>query len=482
MTPSLATLQTLADRWATAAPAERSNAQLYLTELAEALGVERPRPSGAGYEFEHPVRVVMRDGTETVKFADLYKEGCFLLEAKDEEESASTDILLRRAFGQAVEYAAFVRGGAPPYLLVLDVGRTMIVWDRWHGTYGGFQAGRRIDLRTLADRPDDIELLRDIWQRPEARDPKARSAAVTKEIATHLAELATALESRGHGHEDVARFLIRIVFTLFAEDVGLLHSRPFEALLKLALESPEEFEEGAVELWRAMDEGGRFGVHRLLRYNGHFFRDAGALPLTPLDLHTLMEAARADWAEVEPAIFGTLFTRALDPEERHRLGAEFTPPPYVERLVRVTVEEPVRERWTLVQAEVIQLRERGRRQDLKAAVSRLRDFHGELRTIRVLDPACGSGNFLYMALSVAELSAGLCGAAFRWELAGDRGEGAGGGGGPGEAHGGAAVVEAVMNWEKLGRWGFGVCRDSQGLKRDIADNAGRLSRGARRGR
>ena len=394
-----AKLHALSERWRKAAPAERSNAQLYLTELTEALRVERPRPSGAGYEFEYPVRVVTRDGTETVKFADLFKDGCFLLEAKDEHESGSTDILLRRAFGQAIEYAAFVPGGPPPYLLVLDVGKTLIVWDRWHGTYGGFQAGRRIDLPTLAGRPEDIELLRDIWERPEDRDPRARAAAVTKEIAAHLAGLATALESRGHDHETVARFLIRTVFTLFAEDVGLLPGRPFQALVELALERPEEFEEGAVELWRAMDAGGRFGVHRLLKYNGHFFREATALPLTRDDLAILMEAARADWAEVEPAIFGTLFTRALDREERHRLGAEFTPPEFVERLVRVTIEEPVRERWTLVQAEVIQLREKGRKRDLKAALKRLRDFHTELRRIQVLDPACGSGNFLYMALS-----------------------------------------------------------------------------------
>ncbi len=386
-------------RWAAAAPAERSNSQLYLTELTGALEVERPRPSGAGYEFEYPVRVVTRDGTETVKFADLHKEGCFLLESKDEKESASSDILLRRAFGQAAEYAAFVPGGPPPYLLVLDVARTLIVWDRWHGTYGGFQAGRRIDLRTLADRPEDVALLADIWERPEARDPRARAAAVTREIAAHLAELASALEARGRDQEPVARFLIRIVFTLFAEDVGLLPGRPFAALLGLAMERPAEFEEGAVELWRTMDSGGRFGVHRLLRYNGHFFHDATALPLTREDLSVLAEAARADWSDVEPAIFGTLFTRALDREERHRLGAEFTPPAYVERLVRVTVEEPVRERWVLVQAEVIQLRDRGRRQDLRSAVTRLREFHEEMRAIRVLDPACGSGNFLYMALS-----------------------------------------------------------------------------------
>lgn len=301
-----ARLRALADRWAHAEPAERSNAQLYLTELAEALEVERPKPSGAGYEFEYPVRVVTRDGTETVKFADLFKDGCFILEAKDEDAGGSTDLLLRRAFGQAVEYAAFVPGSAPPYVMVLDVGSRLIIWDRWHGTYGGFQAGQRIDLPTLHQRADDIRLLQDVWERPGERDPRARAAAVTREIATHLAELAATLEERGHDQERVARFLIRTVFTLFAEDMGLLPGRPFEALVELALERPDEFAEGAVELWKAMDAGARFGVHRLLRYNGHFFQDAEALPLTRGDLAVLMEAARADWTEVEPAILGTL--------------------------------------------------------------------------------------------------------------------------------------------------------------------------------
>lgn len=392
-------LEKLSERWSRAEPAERSNAQLYLTELADALGVERPRPSGAGYEFEYAVRVVARDGTETVKHADLYKEHCFLLEAKDEAPETSSDMLLRRAFGQAIEYAVFVPGESPPYLLVLDVATTLIVWDRWHGTYGGFQAGHRVDLRALSGNPDDIELLRDIWERPAARDPRARAESVTREIAQHLGELASSLEKRGHSQEEVAEFLIRVVFTLFAEDIDLLQESPFEKLVELTLSDPEEFTDGVEELWRAMDVGARFGVRKLLEYNGHFFRDARALPLTRDDLAVLLEAARADWAQVEPSIFGALFTRALDPVERHRIGAQFTPPPFVERLVRVTIEEPVRDRWILVQAEVIQLRERGRPRDAKAALKRLRSFHAELRDIRVLDPACGSGNFLYMALA-----------------------------------------------------------------------------------
>ena len=392
-------LERLATRWAGAASAERSNAQLYLTELADALGVERPRPSGTGYEFEYPIRIVTRDGTETVKRADLFKQGCFLLEAKDQSAESSKDILLRKAFGQAVEYAVFVAGDPPPYLMVLDVGSTVILWDRWHGTYGGFQAGYRIDLRKLSLHQDNIQLLQDVWENPEVRDPRAKTEFVTREIAGHLAELASSLEQRGYEQDRVARFLIRIVFTLFAEDVDLLPDRPLEKLLDLTLKDPDDFCGAVVELWQAMDVGGRFGVRRLLKYNGRFFQEAEALPLNREDLAVLLEAAKSDWAQVEPSIFGTLFTRALDPAERHRLGAEFTPPSYVERLVRVTIEEPVRSEWTIVQAELIQLRARGRSTDLKKALEQLRKFHKSLRQLQILDPACGSGNFLYMALA-----------------------------------------------------------------------------------
>jgi hypothetical protein len=409
--PLPADLRVLSDRWGTARPAERANAQLYIVELCDALGVEPPRPAGSGYEFELPVKLIARDGTESRGFVDCYKAGHFVLEAKDYEEGRSNDVLLRKAYGQARQYASHdPLGIAPPYILVLDVGKMILVWDRWSGTFGGYPAARRIDLMRLHERPEDIALLVDIWTNPNARDPRMSSQLVTKEIAQRLAELAASLEARQFEQERVARFLMRCVFTMFSEDVGLLPDEPFYHLLdELAIASPDEFPGAAEELWRAMDEGRRFGYRRLLRFNGHFFRDAEALPLTRDDLTTLLVAARADWSRVEPTIFGTLLTRALDPRERHRLGAEFTPPDFIERLVRPTIEVPVRERWTAVQAEVLQLRDskdaagaakskEKLRRDRSTAEERLLSFHEWLLSLRVLDPACGSGNFLYLAM------------------------------------------------------------------------------------
>lgn len=390
-------LKELADRWADADAGERANFQLYLSQLCRALDVPEPEPRGAGYEFEFAVRVVERDGTETTKAADLFKQGCFLLEAKDIEEGRSDEALLRKAYGQARGYVSHVPGDPPPYLLVLDVARTLLIWDRWNGSYGGFAAGRRIDLRTLHKHPEAVDLVRGLWTEPARLDPRARANAVTREIAGHLGELAASLEARGHDQEQVARFLIRCVFTMFAEDVGLLDDDPFlQAVREYGVQGEsDEFQTAVGELWAAMDKGERFGLRKLLRFNGHFFEKREVLPLTKEDFAVLLEAAEADWRDVEPAIFGTLFTRALDPEERHKLGAEFTPRAFVERLVRPTIEEPVRERWRAVETAVFQRRERGH---VHVARTQLHQFHKWLRSLTVLDPACGSGNFLYVSL------------------------------------------------------------------------------------
>lgn len=391
-------LRALAERWAAAQPAERANAHMYIIELCAALDVDPPLPAGSGYEFEFPIKVVARDGTESTNFVDCYKAHHFALEAKDQEAATADDRLLRRAFGQVRSYVGHLPHERPPYLMVLDVGKTLLVWDHWSGDYGGFSAGRRIELRTLHQRPDDIALLRDIWSDPAARDPRARAAAVTRDIAGKLAELAGSLEDRGHSQEDVSRFLMRVVFTMFAEDVDLLPREAFRDLLESA--PLEELPEAMEDLWKAMDAGRRFGGVRLARFNGHFFKDARALPLTRDDYALLLIAAHKEWQSVEPSIFGTLLVRALDPVERHRLGAEFTPREYVERLVRPTVEEPIRERWTLVQAEVLQLRDTGREKDRRAALKAVQEFHQWLCGLQILDPACGSGNFLYVTLNL----------------------------------------------------------------------------------
>ncbi|MBK8695199.1 MAG: hypothetical protein IPN17_23720 [Deltaproteobacteria bacterium] len=199
----------------------------------------------------------------------------------------------------------------------------------------------RLFLSDLRD-PAHLATLKGIWTDPMALDPSRRSAKVTRDVAAHLAELARMFEAR-HDPQVVAGFLMRCIFTMFAEDVGALPHRIFTETLKTRwIDHPERFQPEVERLWQVMNQGGVFGFDaKLLKFNGGLFADARALPITDRKvLQRLLDAAACDWSEVEPAIFGTLLERALDPKERHRLGAHYTPRAYVERLVRPTLEAP----------------------------------------------------------------------------------------------------------------------------------------------
>ncbi len=404
-----ARLRELAQAWAGTNVNERAAFQTWMLRFCEALGVATPDPPTDAYRFELPVQAMDREGRESTNFIDCWKSGHFAIEAKASGDDRRNDSLLRKAFGQVRNYVAYVSGDVPPYLMVLDVPRTLIVWDRWSGAYGDFAAGRRIALNTLHERAEDIQLLYDIFVDPSVRDPRGKAQEVTREIAAGLAELAAELESRGLDTERVARFLMRCVFSCFAEDVGLLPENLFRRTLETARSSGdhERLTLALTSLWKTMDSGGMFGAELLHRFNGHFFKTVEALPLAARDVDLLIDAAKHDWSRVEPSIFGTLLVRALDPEERHRLGAEYTPRAYIERLVEPTVIEPIRERWTAVQAAALQLEEaeekkNRKKKDYSAAVKEVRDFHDWIRGLSFLDPACGSGNFLYVTMAAVK--------------------------------------------------------------------------------
>ncbi|MDP4539033.1 hypothetical protein Q9K01_05270 [Qipengyuania sp. DY56-A-20] len=247
-------------------------------------------------------------------------------------------------------------------------------------------------------REDVQSRLRAIWTDPPSLDPAKISAEVTEDIAKRLAKVARSLEKR-HDPKDIAEFLMRCLFTMFAEDVGLLPDSGFEKLLEQMVETPENFAPALESLWRVMDEGG-YAPHlnaTIKRFNGSLFKTRTALKLEADDIRELWLASRKDWRDVEPAIFGTLLERALDTKERGKLGAHFTPRVYVERLVVPTIIEPLREDWDEVKALVTELQKQG---NYEAAIEAVRDFHHRLCTTRVLDPACGTGNFLYVSLEL----------------------------------------------------------------------------------
>jgi len=418
------------ERWSRSSGSERANSQPFLVEFIAFLGAQ-PLPTEVekrdAYGFERVVRVADVAGKIHDFRIDLYRRGCFVLESKQGfEASAKTpleeivasptravkrrgtspwDRLMVAAFNQAERYARRLPGGEgrPPFVIVADVGYCFDLYAEFTCT-GGFYApfpsptSNRYFLEDFAT--EEVRaLFRTIWDAPLSLDPGRRSATVTRIIAEYLAILARSLEDAGHDPEAVAAFLMRCLFTMFAEDVGLLPQESFIGILKRTLDAPEGFAPTAEELWRTMNNGG-WSVAlntRLLQFNGGLFADSRALPLSRVQIAVLIKAAEADWREVEPAIFGTLLERALDPEERHKLGAHFTPRAYVERLVVPTVITPLREEWRKIQNIAVEATTPEKSIKARELIDK---FHKKLTLFKVLDPACGTGNFLYVAFEL----------------------------------------------------------------------------------
>lgn len=421
-------------RWKGSQASERGNYVSFLNELCALLGVPAPDPATKdaardGYVYERAVLFDDGEGRTSANYIDLYKRGCFVLEAKQGSErrgeggavaaagagavvaargtavrgTAGWDVAMRKARAQAERYVRALppEEGNPPFVVVTDIGHTFELYSDFSRSgkiYVPFPDPRthRVALEDLR-REEVRERLRLVWTDPLTLDPSRRSARVTREVARSLAELARSLEESGHAAERVANFLMRAIFTMFAEDIGLLPRGRFTELLESLRETPEEFRPLMESVWRDMNAGGYSGAMRakLLRFNGGLFESPEAVPLDRRQLALLTEASRADWKGVEPAIFGTLLERALDPAERHRLGAHYTPRAYVERLVMPAVVEPLREEWADALAAAASLAGKGREAEAAAAV---KEFHRRLCRVRVLDPACGSGNFLYVTL------------------------------------------------------------------------------------
>ncbi|MHA6246370.1 class I SAM-dependent DNA methyltransferase [Pontibacter sp. CAU 1760] len=420
-------------RWKASGASERANYQLFLTELCELLGVEKPQPATdkvheASYTFERPVVFDDGEGKTSTNFIDLYKKDCFVLEAKQGADKASIseaemlgaeraktktgtatrdtrtwDREMKKAKEQALRYARSLptTEGWPPFLAVVDVGYCIDLYAdfaRQGKTYVPFPDPQnyRITLDEL-HREEVRERLHLLFTEPLELDPSRRAARVTRALAERLAKLAASLEQTGYTPEQVSGFLMRCLFTMFAEDVQLLPDNSFTKLLQDYRQSITYFPDALKALWQSMDRGGFDPALRTVipQFNGYLFKDPEALPITEAQLDLLILAAEADWADVEPAIFGTLLERALQPRERHKLGAHYTPRAYVERLVMPTVIEPLREEWEAARTASAILEDNG---DEAGARKEIENFHRRLCSVRVLDPACGSGNFLYVTL------------------------------------------------------------------------------------
>lgn len=416
-----ASAQAFIQRWQGVSASELSTAQSFVRELCDLLGVPAPHPTPEqDYMFERPVTFHHGDGGSSAGRIDCYRRGHFVLEAKKLKTGHQTrgfDDALLRARAQAEGYARALPAveGRPPFLLVIDVGNVIELYSEFSrsgATYTPFPDPRshRLLLADLA-KSEVRDTLRRIWLEPDSLDPSRASARVTRQVAMQLAALARSLEGSGHKPDHVAAFLTRALFSMFAEDVELLPEGAFLRLLQTHREQPATLQQMLRVLWTDMDRGGFSAALavQVLRFNGKLFKrpnhDGYSLLLNQEQIDGLILAANSNWREVEPAIFGTLLERALDPAERHALGAHYTPRAYVERLVLPSVIEPLRADWANAQAaalvlahEAAELSGKAMQAKLEEARAEVRKFHHQLCATRVLDPACGSGNFLYVTL------------------------------------------------------------------------------------
>ncbi len=396
-----------AAKWQDNARRERASSQEHFIDLCRLLGVPTPAeadPSGESYTFEAGAERLSTGGQG---WADVWKRGHFGWEYKGDRAD------LAAAYRQLLDYREDLEN--PPALVVSDMD-CIEVHTNFTNTRPAVYEITLDDLAAGGDPTrDTLDILRAVMIEPGKLRPRQTPDEVTQAAASRFADLARSMQDRGHEPEAVAHFLNRVLFCLFAEDVGLLPRKLMTDLIDSRQDDPDEFTNGLADLFRLMSdrEAGRFfGTQRIEWFNGGLFDDDATLSFTRDELRTVAEASTLDWSQVEPAILGTLFERGLDPAKRGQLGAHYTDREKILMVVEPVVMTPLRREFAAMQERVASLmkdrepspltREGLRRANLpkweQKAEAEWRGFLERLRDVRVLDPACGSGNFLYVTL------------------------------------------------------------------------------------
>jgi len=381
-------------KWSIGAPAhglnERAGAQAHFIDLCRVLGVPEPGDPES-YCFE---RGVTKTGSAAVLgkqrtdgFADVWLRGHFAWEYKAPGKS------LEGALRQLMMYALPLEN--PPLLVVSDRQRMEV-----HTHFTGTPSERHVFTLDDIAQHDVRQRLRALWLTPEAFKPRITNRDITEAAARSFAGTAERLRHAGVPAQQASHFLTQCVFCFFAEDVGLLPGRLFERLVGVAT-APERLRTQLAALLATMRDGGLFGVDDLPWFNGGLFARIDVPPLAAEDVAVLKAASALNWSAIDPTIFGTLFERGLDPAKRSQLGANFTDPATILRLVEPVVQRPLQAEWAGHRARIDAALAKSKKYGDKAwrdAQSAFVGFLERLRTYRVLDPACGSGNFLYLAL------------------------------------------------------------------------------------
>ena len=380
-------------KWRASELKERSASQEHFIDLCRLLDEPTPAeadPKGERYCFERGAR----KDTGGDGWADVWKRHHFAWEYKGKRAN------LDAAFKQLRQYALALEN--PPLLIVSDMARFRI-HTNWTNSVSTTTEFTLDDLADAATR----DKLKWAMADPERLRPGETRQAVTERAATTFAALAQTLRGRGHDPQEVAHFVNRLVFCMFAEDVGLLPDTMFTRMLEQAHKRPEAFATMARSVFGAMATGGLVGIEPVAWFNGGLFDDDLALPLEKSEIETTLAAAALDWSEIDPSILGTLFERGLDPDKRSQLGAHYTDRNKIMLIVEPVVMRPWLAEWERTKAKIELSLEKARA--VKAASTQVRrrrpeaerllsDFLKRLRASTVLDPACGSGNFLYLAL------------------------------------------------------------------------------------
>lgn len=389
-----------AHKWIGTSNTERAVAQEHFLDLCALLNVPTPNTDreGEAYTFQKGASKI-RGGAG---WADVWLRGHFGWEYAGHHRN------LEGAYKQLLDYREALEN--PPLLVVCDLDRFVI---RTNFT----QTLRRaysFTLEDMRDRPaEPLRILRALFENPDALRPGRTRVRLAEEAAAPFAALTQQLRDAGYQSQRVAHFLNKLLFVLFAQDAALLPAGLLRALGENLRMYPALFTTQLSKIFHLMshEPGGAFGAQFIRCLDGGLFDDAGALPLTTEQIDVITLVAYLDWSQIEPAVFGTLFERGLDPDKRSQLGAHYTDRPFIERVVYPVLIEPLEREWAILRADVAQLlADSAASQNLTAAgrAARTRacgqasehvsQFLVRLNSIRVLDPACGSGNFLYVAL------------------------------------------------------------------------------------
>lgn len=401
------TPQQFIQKWRPVALNERATAQTHFIDLCALVGHEDPitaDPRGESFTFEKGVtKTGGGDG-----FADVWKKGFFAWEYKKKKRN------LDDALAQLVRYAAALEN--PPLQVACDTDR-FLIRTAWTNTVPKTYEFTLDDL----GEPRNLEILHAVFFDPEKLRPTETRAALTREAADKFSTIALRLQGRGT-REEIAHFVNQLVFCFFANSVKLLPDGFFPRLLKRAAEQPKRAQDYFDQLFAAMEHGGDFGLEKIAYFNGGLFDGSRALSLDSGDIGLLQAAASLDWSQIDPTIFGTLFERFLDPDKRAQIGAHYTDPEKIMMIVDPVILRPLREEWATVRRRIeglldgsikaseirldmadrmqagMRLGQRRRLSPVETAEGVRSQFLERLRKVTILDPACGSGNFLYLAL------------------------------------------------------------------------------------